>query len=176
MLWASVVGLAGYSEERVWNSFFLQYLWEFCLGMKLAEYYIKQPDALRVPKWKYLIPACIFGMLLAGAMGWMGFPWKLYNDVPSLFGYTSLALIIYKVGITPINRFFSYTNRFSYEWYLVHILVFQIMEYAIRETYHVPVLVEIFICLLISYLTAMGYARIWRKKRMSYGNNQNTEC
>lgn len=164
LIWSTTVGVLGYDEERVWNSFFLQYLWEFCLGMRLAEIYMKSPETLlNVPKWKYLIPTCIFGMLLTGIMGWKGFPWKLYNDVPSLFGYTSLALIIYKVGINPINRFFSYTNSFSYEWYLVHILVFQIINHIVREAYNLPVIVEIFICLFISYLMAMGYASLWKK-------------
>lgn len=137
------------------------------MGMKIAETYMKCPEAFNVLKWKYLIPTCILGMFLTGIMGWMGFPWKLYNDVPSLFGYTSFALILYKVGINPINRFFSYTNRFSYEWYLVHILVFQIMKYVLRETYHIPVIVEIFICLFMSYLTAMRYACLWKKTTAS---------
>ena len=27
LLWSTTVGLLGYAEEQVWNSFFLQYLW-----------------------------------------------------------------------------------------------------------------------------------------------------
>ena len=76
----------GYVDERVWNSFFLQYLWEFCLGMKLAEVYVNRGADLSIPKYKYLLLACIVGMAVTGVMGWMGFPWKLYNDIPSLFG------------------------------------------------------------------------------------------
>ena len=34
--WAALVGLLGLEESRPWGSFFLQYLWEFCLGMHLA--------------------------------------------------------------------------------------------------------------------------------------------
>lgn len=165
VLWASIVGLLGYGEERIWNSFFLQYLWEFCLGMKFAEIYVRNPERLNIPKWKYLIPICILGMSLTSIMGWLGFPWKLYNDIPSLFGYTSLALMVYKVGINSVNRFFSYTNRFSYEWYLVHILVFQIVRHCSScDGNNILIIAEIFSCLLISYFVAMGYARIWKKQ------------
>lgn len=102
-------------------------------------------------------------MAVTGVMGTLGFPWKLYNDIPSLLGYTSLALILYKIGIKVVNRFFSYTNRFSYEWYLVHILVFQIVQYLIDD--RMPVAAEIVICLLLSYFAAMGYARLFYKRR-----------
>jgi len=97
--------------------------------MKIAELYnCKHFSALETPKWKYLIPACVLGVVLTGVMGIAGLPWKLYNAIPSLVGYTSIDMMIYKIGVLPINRFFSYTNRSAYEWYLVHILVFQIVQ------------------------------------------------
>ena len=154
LLWSTTVGLLGYAEERVWNSFFLQYLWEFCLGMKMAEIYHDNPKALEVPRWKYLLTLCVAGVGLTGIMGFAGWPWKLYNDIPSLMGYMSLALIIYKVGIKPLNRLLEWTNRFSYEWYLVHMLVFAI---------NAPIAVVFVLCLLLSYSTAIAYSRIWSK-------------
>lgn len=160
LLWATVVGISGCSEERVWNSFFLQYLWEFCLGMKVAEGYLNNPDCFYIPKFKYLLLACFFGMMLTGFMGYMGFPWKLYNDIPSLIGYTSLALIIYKLGINVLNNFFCFTNSISYEWYLVHILVFQVLKYMLFGC--LPVGFEILICLIASYASAMAYARLFK--------------
>ena len=161
-----MVGVLGYSEERVWNSFFLQYLWEFCLGVKLAEWYVTHPSALEIPKWKYLIPACAAGMALTGLAGWAGFPWKLYNDIPSLIGYTSLSLIIYKLGVGWLNRFFSYTNRFSYEWYLVHFLVFWIVRYF-TAAWHIPVILEMALCLALSYAMAFEYGKIWNRKKVN---------
>lgn len=89
--------------------------------MKMAEIYHGNPKALEVPQWKYLLPLCVAGVGVTGIMGFAGWPWKLYNDIPSLVGYMSLALVIYKVGIKPLNRLLEWTNRFSYEWYLVHI-------------------------------------------------------
>ncbi len=161
LLWSTSVGLLGYAEERVWNSFFLQYLWEFCLGMKMAEIYHDNPKALEVPRWKYLLTLCVAGVGLTGIMGFAGWPWKLYNDIPSLMGYMSLALIIYKVGIKPLNRLLEWTNRFSYEWYLVHMLVFDIIFYCIG--YNAPIAVVFVLCLLLSYSTAIAYSRIWSK-------------
>lgn len=161
LLWSTTVGLLGYAEERVWNSFFLQYLWEFCLGMKMAEIYHDNPKALEVPRWKYLLTLCVAGVGLTGIMGFAGWPWKLYNDIPSLMGYMSLALIIYKVGIKPLNRLLEWTNRFSYEWYLVHMLVFDIIFYCIG--YNAPIAVVFVLCLLLSYSTAIAYSRIWSK-------------
>ena len=160
-LWSTTVGLLGYAEERVWNSFFLQYLWEFCLGMKMAEIYHDNPKALEVPRWKYLLTLCVAGVGLTGIMGFAGWPWKLYNDIPSLMGYMSLALIIYKVGIKPLNRLLEWTNRFSYEWYLVHMLVFDIIFYYIGH--NAPIAVVFVLCLLLSYSTAIAYSRIWSK-------------
>ena len=162
MLWSTLVGLLGYGDERVWNSFFLQYLWEFCLGMKLAEIYVRNPERIVAPGWKALVPVCIVGMILTGLMGWQGFPWKLYNDIPSLFGYTSLALMIYKMSISVVNRFFCLTNKFSYEWYLVHILVFQIVTFFLEGW--APTIIVISTCLVMSYLSAIGYAQLFNKK------------
>ena len=161
LLWSTTVGLLGYAEERVWNSFFLQYLWEFCLGMKMAEIYHGNPKALEVPLWKYLLPLCVAGVGVTGIMGFAGWPWKLYNDIPSLVGYMSLALVIYKVGIKPLNRLLEWTNRFSYEWYLVHMLVFDIIFYYIGH--NAPIAVVFVLCLLLSYSTAIAYSRIWSK-------------
>lgn len=161
LLWSTTVGLLGYAEERVWNSFFLQYLWEFCLGMKMAEIYHDNPKALEVPRWKYLLTLCVAGVGLTGIMGFAGWPWKLYNDIPSLMGYMSLALITYKVGIKPLNRLLEWTNRFSYEWYLVHMLVFDIIFYYIGH--NAPIAVVFVLCLLLSYSTAIAYSRIWSK-------------
>lgn len=161
--WATMVSMIGCAEERVWNSFFLQYLWEFCLGMKLAELYHKRPEFFTVLKWKYLIPVCMVAVVLTGLMGTAGYPWKLYNDIPSLIGYTSLALIMYKIGITRINTFFCHTNKFSYEWYLVHVLVFHVVKHFVGG--RIPTLLEMTICILVSYVVAIGYARLFIKKR-----------
>ncbi|MBT8851412.1 hypothetical protein ACXO4P_08010, partial [Lactobacillus delbrueckii subsp. bulgaricus] len=37
LAWSCLVTALGFGEERVLNSFFLQFLWEFCLGMEVAK-------------------------------------------------------------------------------------------------------------------------------------------
>ena len=106
--------------------------------MKMAEIYHGNPKALEVPQWKYLLPLCV-----------------------AIVGYMSLALVIYKVGIKPLNRLLEWTNRFSYEWYLVHMFVFDIIFYCIG--YKTPIVVVFMLCLLLSYSTAIAYSRIWSK-------------
>ena len=108
--WAILTTTLGLSEERIWNSFFLQYLWEFVLGMWLANLYFKQPSKFIIPSYKKLIPISILGVLLTGITGYYGGGLKSFNDIPSLFGYLSIALIVYKLAINFINSFFSYTN------------------------------------------------------------------
>lgn len=98
ILWATVVGLTGHAEQRIWNSFFLQYLWEFILGMHLAKLYYNAPQKITVPSFKILIPVCVVAMALTFIMALKGGFFKLYNDIPSLAGYLFLSLILYKVS------------------------------------------------------------------------------
>jgi len=111
----------------------------------MAEIYHGNPKALEVPRWKYLLPLCVAGVGVTGIMGFAGWPWKLYNDMPSLVGYMSLALVIYKVGIKPLNRLLEWTNRF----------------YCIG--YKTPIVMVFMLCLLLSYSTAIAYSKIWSK-------------
>lgn len=156
--WATFTVMAGVAEERVWNSFFLQYLWEFCLGMKIAEVYVKNNSRLELPKVRTLLPVCIVAMVLTGTMGWLGHPWKQYNDFFSLTAYLSLALIIFSIGIPWLNGVMIYTNRFSYEWYLSHLLVFDIATQALAYLFGpMNMIAEIAICLMLSYTFAIFF-------------------
>lgn len=164
LVWASFVAFIGYSDQRIWNSFFLQYLWEFVLGMYLAEYYYKNPDKFVTPPWRILIPVCFISMLLTLGMALLGGPWKLYNDIPSMAGYLFLCLIIYKLSVSIINRFFISLNKISYEWYLVHILVFACCRYFLQDYMYWSVLIVI--QLLASYVVAYCYENLLRRIRL----------
>ena len=159
--WAGVIGWLGKQNDRAWASFFLQYLWEFVLGMKLAEIFKKTPEKITVPRYGVLILGAIVGLLLTGAMGKMGGWMKLYNDIPSLIGYLSLALLIYKLSLPFVNRFFIFTNRISYEWYLVHGLTIQLFRGTLKSALPTPI--ALLICLAISYLFAYVYSFLLTK-------------
>ena len=162
--WATFVAILGNDDERVWNSFFLQYIWEFQLGMWLAQKYFKNPKQNVIPQWRHIVGGIIIGMTLTGIMAWSGGVLKLYNDIPSLMGYLSVLLFIYKLNISAVNSFFSYTNRISYEWYLVHILAFGVVKYYLNGM--LPCIIESASCLAISYMCAYLYDALLKQCKM----------
>lgn len=165
LLWATTTTYLGLSEQRIWNSFFLQYLWEFVLGMWLANIYFNKPYKFTIPPYKWLIPISIIGLLLTGITGCNGGFLKSFNDIPSLFGYLSIALIIYKLTIKIINSFFSYTNSISYEWYLVHYLIFGCCTHYLHMI-NCPIVFQAIIGLLTSYLNAIIYHQVLHKIKL----------
>jgi peptidoglycan/LPS O-acetylase OafA/YrhL len=125
--WLIVFGL-GKGDLRNWNSFFLQFLWEFALGMALAGRYTRTglntlTDYVR---WPLYLPLGLLGtavmvgiVLKAGELG------RVFNDVPALLGYTALCVFAYHVAdkfVPPLRNFFQWVNSFSFSLYLVHII------------------------------------------------------
>ena len=161
LLWATFTTLMGLDDERVWNSFFLQYLWEFVLGMWLAKIYFEHPEKLKLSKMWILVVATVVGLGLTGVSGFAGGIWKSYNDIPSLVGYMSMALIVYKLSINWVNRFFQYTNKVSYEWYLIHILIFSIYFKFARGI--LPFYADWVVLMCVSYVVAIGYHKFLKK-------------
>lgn len=159
--WATIVGWLGYEEYRPWGSFFLQYLWEFALGMWIAEKmkqsgWTEEKVLTRLKIW-HLIAGMSIGMGLSAVMAWNGGSLKLYNDIPSLFGYASMLLLVYKVGINRVNRFFIYTNKIGYEWYLVHSLTFMVLHHFLDGL--IPMWIVLTICLVGSYAVAYVFSK-----------------
>ena len=153
--------MLGYEEMRPWGSFFLQYLWEFCLGMWVAKKTEKGGQILmdiRSYRWWWLVGSVILGMGLTGLMAWNGGFLKLYNDIPSLMGYLSLMLLIYKLGVKTINRFFEWTSGFGYELYLVHSLVFVMMAHFLKGA--LPLAALLAVSLVTAYAVGYGYSRL----------------
>jgi peptidoglycan/LPS O-acetylase OafA/YrhL len=156
--WATLVGVTGKTGTRIWDSFFLQFLWEFVLGMEIAKWYKSNPEAMKLPKKNILFLICIVGIGIMGITGLKGGIFKLYNDIPTLFGYLSLSLLIYSFDIKWLNHFFIYTNSFSYEWYLTHILVFTVIFQYLGGL--MPFWILTIIALIISYGLAIGYHKL----------------
>ena len=129
--------------------------------MWFAKVYYEHPEKIKVPSFAVLCIAAVCGMALTGVAGFAGGIWKSFNDIPSLVGYMSLALIVYKVGIKWLNDFFEYTNKVSYEWYLTHILVFMIYFKFIRG--QMPFYVDWAILVVVSYAVAIGYNKVLKK-------------
>lgn len=163
--WSSLVAFLDYDAYRSWSSFFLQYLWEFVLGMYIAEKvkynYIDDKFIIKKIKVKYLVICTIIGMLLYGFMGWYGGILKLYNDIPSILGYISILLLIYKLNIKCINKFFLFTNKFSYEWYLIHGLTLMIVHNKFDRI--IPLWLIIIISIISSYFLAWLFSESYHR-------------
>ena len=161
LAWSTIVGILGLEEERPWGSFFLQYLWEFGLGMWIAERCIKTDGKgeklMEIPAYKcwWLISGAVVGMGLSAFMAWNGGVLKLYNDIPSLVGYLSIALLIYKIGLKMVNKFFEWSNNFSYELYLIHSMVYNIIAYLLSSYF--PLFVLLVVKIMAAYVLAYGY-------------------
>lgn len=169
LLWSTIVGILGLEEARPWGSFFLQYLWEFGLGMWIAERCVMADGRgeklmeIQTYKWWWLILGAAGGMGLSAFMAWNGGILKLYNDIPSLVGYISVALLIYKIGIKVVNKFFEWANSFSYELYLVHSLVYVVMACLLASL--LPVQALLVVKFMIAYAVAYGYKWMLGKLR-----------
>ena len=163
LLWSTIVAIIGESDNRIWNSFFIQYLWQFVLGMMIAVKYKENPDFIKIPSVKYLLISLVLGLTLVGYTGIKGGILKLYNDIPSLMGYLSLALLLYLLGnhLKWIHSIFIYINKYSYEWYLVHMLVFIIVFNSISSYVGIPISGAL--ALIISFLLGILYHRLLQK-------------
>lgn len=164
--WATIVAMLGKSDVRVWNSFFLQYLWEFVLGMYLAKCYKLNSEIVNLLNFKILVPVCILCVAFTGVAGLKGGIWKLYNDIPSMIGYLFTLLIIYKLHIKPINGLFVLTNKISYEWYLVHMLVFSCTFYYLYKLETFGMVAIAVISFIFSYVVACLYHWILSKMKI----------
>jgi peptidoglycan/LPS O-acetylase OafA/YrhL len=134
--WAVVVLLFRKEELRNWNSFFLIYLWEFMLGMYCADRYLKNGYAFWNITRSRLIIIAIAGLGIYSIMAiWFGRAGKIFNDLPGLFGYASLCVLVYSLQIRIVNRFILFTSKISFSIFLIHFLVLNLMQAALSAVH-----------------------------------------
>ena len=121
ILWWCFLGFNNLSNIRIYSGFFLQYFWEFVLGVYIGY----DLDNIKYYTANNIIILVIFLLctLLYGISGFIGGNLKMFNDVFSLLSFGSILILIYNLKNTSINKFFIRISSYSYEWYLVHILV-----------------------------------------------------
>lgn len=154
--WWLFTTFVGIADQRIWGSFFLQYLWEFALGIVIAEY-LKSGKSITI-KTQWLIVIGIIGIGIAGVAKIVGGFFTAFNDIFASFGYGAIALFIYAMGCSAINKFIFFTSKISYVLYLVHILVFSTMS-----IFTANILLRIVISLIISYLLAIVVNHFMKK-------------
>ncbi|MFT5702555.1 MAG: peptidoglycan/LPS O-acetylase OafA/YrhL [Desulforhopalus sp.] len=155
--------LSGLADQRVVNSFFLQYLWEFSMGIVLADMYIKNKYRF----WKVNIAIsfllCVIGVGVTGVLaikgGRVG---KSFNDLFSLVGIFSSSVLCYWF----LENYFKYGKRLilfigsvSYELYLLHMVVFVFMSNVVlnRLSINNNIIISLLLMLPLAILIATFY-------------------
>lgn len=136
LLYSAVISYFNLHTFRIFNSFFLQYLWEFNLGIALGQIYIASGNVIWNKNLIYLALCCIFGVGLTSVMVLYGGMYgRVFNDIPAFIGYSSLVVLAYKLtsasGVG--HKFLNYLGGFSYEFYLIHMIVFTLFNTFITE-------------------------------------------
>lgn len=156
--WIGFVIYAGKETERVWNSFFIRYVWEFAIGMILADIYNTKAYILKreYSALHYLMAGTI-GCLIYGTLALKGGEiGKMTNDIPALLGYSFFAIGIYKLSIKPFNKLIFYTSKISYPLYLIHTLIQLI---ALHYLGGLSLISALFIALILDYLLSDLYGK-----------------
>jgi peptidoglycan/LPS O-acetylase OafA/YrhL len=183
VLWWVVVYSLGKTEYRVWNSFFMQFIWEFGLGLALASAMragskidlglVKlRPDFWNVKPLQALITGAIFaGIMLVMALK-LGAFGKIFNDVPALIGYTGICVFVYQIGeryLPFIKQFFLWVGSFSFSLYLIHMLGLRFYLMALTSLGLQPNLVTLLAYLPIAILLGRLFepvSQAWTKAVM----------
>ncbi len=125
LVWWIFLGMSGLYVERIWNSFFLQFLWEFALGMAAAEYlHSGRKIRLSIPM---LIAIATVGLGMQAGIAFCGYPLRLFNDIPALFGYGAAALLLYTFTRGRWDSLWARTASRAYPLYLLHMPIFALI-------------------------------------------------
>jgi peptidoglycan/LPS O-acetylase OafA/YrhL len=107
-------------------------LWEFNLGIFLAERYINKGEIIWDQHAGILAIIAISGIGIMAIMvlngGRLG---QTFNDIPASIGYFCLAAFTYSIFqkmSKTINSSIIYIGKLSYELYLTHMLVFLLLN------------------------------------------------
>lgn len=141
---------------RIWNSFFLQYLWEFVLGMVVAQNKLIA-RWLSLP-WYYLLGICLTGLTLTGVLYLSGGKTgQVLNDFFAFFGYLSGAALLYSIfeNNRYFKAFFGRIESISFSLYLMHMLPLNLYCFWIGR--NTLTLTEAIIILLLSFGLATGF-------------------
>lgn len=122
-IFSSYTGLA---DERIWGSFFLQYLWEFSLGMFIADY-LSRGFEIKTNRIKLFL-IFVFGIGMAGIAKLVGGIMTTFNDPFAFFGYGAFALLLYSYHGKLIDYVVYAISDISFELYLIHILIFCVVK------------------------------------------------
>ncbi|MBC7922022.1 MAG: acyltransferase [Ferruginibacter sp.] len=167
-----LVYAAGRSGDSVWVSFFLQFLWEFALGMTLADLYREKDFRF----WN-LSPVWYAGLAILG-MGSMAFltlkmgdAVKAFNDFPAFLGYTSLSILVFQLTdryLPWLKRAFAGVGKVSFFLFLTHVLVLKAMVDGLRAYGQGLSAYHLVLYLPLALLIAAGFQYVYLKVASSF--------
>ncbi len=117
------LGLGNLELDRVWKSFFLQYIWEFWSAIVIAQKWEKYSDIFERSQWFTFIAfgVCALGIYAILSYRWWSF-WRTINDVRWLIWFGCLCLGVYRL-CTKTHTIMEYIGRWSYSIYLFHWII-----------------------------------------------------
>lgn len=162
--WGLFIFFINRSEFRIWGSCFLQFIWEFMLGMVCAKKFYETGYAFWNQRKITLTLVACAGLclycLMALKMGVIG---HVFNDIPALFGYTALGLLIFNFRVALINNFILFTAKISYPLFLIHILVLRLIQVTYQDLSLAFTWITAAVTLLFCYLAAMVLDKFFKK-------------
>lgn len=163
LLWATFISSFHLAQYRIWSSFFLQYIWCFSLGMIMSDlYYQGQTIPNKMNRLLFLIPSFIILFSIYSGMSLIGGPLKLFNDFFSMGAFGLLILITYKIDL--IKETITSIARFSYELFLIHILIFSVTFNLLKQIIpnYLVCIIAFILCIILSNLYHLAINRTYR--------------
>ena len=161
LCWMILTAATGLYEERIWGSFFLQYLWEFALGMCLGLRFSEGRLDLRRLKLPMVSAVTAGSLGVYALMALRGGSLSAFNDVFGAAAFCGICFLLYQIPF--LRPLMNRINGYSYELYLLHILVFSACEALLS-----PLLPNFIWCLLalpLAILCASLYSRLQKAIR-----------
>jgi peptidoglycan/LPS O-acetylase OafA/YrhL len=163
ILYSGWVIYIGQAETRQFNSFFLQFLWEFVLGMAICKINILE-KLISMTLRTYVVIALISLAATGFLVTYFGAVGKMYNDSFSFIAYISICIICYRLNVFS-NSFF-YLDGISFPLYLTHVFVISLYlsKIAINNKIHyfdLPflTLLALLVAISVNFMTNLKVSR-----------------
>ena len=158
--------------NTAWVTHFPQFLWEFALGMTLADVY--RNKNFRFWDWSPGWYACL-AVLGVGAMGYFTLTFgegvRAFNDIPAFLGYASLSILDFQFTrkyLPWLKNAFMKLGDVSFFLYLTHVLVVQVLMERLRANGWEPSVFHLLLYLPLALLVAIGFQYFYSKVASSF--------
>ncbi len=168
-LYWMTISFLNLSDRGTYQSAFLQFLWEFNLGLVLADLYKKENYKFWNINPFLLAGLSISGMAIMSLLATQGSDWGIiYNDIPAFIGIGSFSALLYQLSDklhSKAKSWIIFAGRLSYELYLIHMVCFLLIVDIIENWLSVQsnIFISLGIILPLSILLTRQYQRLLDK-------------